>query len=155
MRQSLTQFLRNRLGQHHDICPETNVDETHPVDIEVRPKMANNRLILIEIKWLGQSLSEDRSKVSTPYTKCRADAGAKQLADYIDSKYQFTPGHVIHGCLVVIDGRRKGLEFGARSISRDDGLHYESDKFDLDPPYNKTRRDFDPPFIMFSRPLFS
>jgi hypothetical protein len=58
MRRSLTQFLRNRLGADHDVWPEQNVNEKNPVDIQVIPRFSSNRVMLIEIKWLGWSVKE-------------------------------------------------------------------------------------------------
>ena len=59
MRDSLTQFLSNRLGGDHDVWPEQNVNERNPVDIRVQPRFQNNRLMIIEIKWLGDSTADD------------------------------------------------------------------------------------------------
>jgi hypothetical protein len=40
MRDSLTLFLRNRMGAEHDVEPEQKVNETRPVDIRVTPVSA-------------------------------------------------------------------------------------------------------------------
>jgi hypothetical protein len=40
--------------------------------------------MIIEIKWMGDSLDEGREKISTSYREDRANEGAKQLADYLD-----------------------------------------------------------------------
>ena len=38
MRDSLLQFLSNRLGGNHDVWPEQKVNEKHPVDIRVQTR---------------------------------------------------------------------------------------------------------------------
>jgi hypothetical protein len=71
MRRSLAQNLRVTLENYLDISvrQEQNVDETHPVDIQVtwsiRPDMA-----WIEIKWLGRNINKDK------------DAPIFKVADY-------------------------------------------------------------------------
>ena len=154
MRNSLTQFLRNRIGGDHDVWPEQNVDESHPVDIRVRPKLSNNRLMLVEIKWLGWSVATD-GHVTTKHGVARAQSGASQLAAYLDQQLQSAPSHVIQGYYVIIDGRRNHLREGATSVTRADGMHYENAPIAFDPAPHETRVDFDPPFIMFARPVCS
>ena len=83
MRRSLTQFLRNRLGGDHDVWPEQNVNEKNPVDIRVQPRFSNNRLMLIEIKWLGCSVAAD-GHITADHKQPRAQVGAEQLAQYLD-----------------------------------------------------------------------
>jgi hypothetical protein len=152
MRNSLTQFLRNRIGSDHEVWPEQNVDESHPVDIQVKPRFTSNRVMLIEIKWLGWSVADD-GHVTVRYSQSRAQSGANQLADYLDEKRRFAPTNVIHGYLVVIDCRRKNLSQGVTTISREDGLHFEDQELVFDPAHHSTRVDFDPPYRMFARPV--
>lgn len=153
MRDSLTQYLRNRLGADYDVMPEQNVDESHPVDIRVSTRLANTRLMLIEIKWLGDSLRED-GEISMRYRDARAREGAEQLVGYVDKQVQSTPNRVCHAYYVVIDARRKGLTKGTRKISKADALHYEDREVRFDPAYHKNRDDFEEPFRMFARPVF-
>jgi len=152
MRDSLTQFLRNRMGGEHDIWPEQNVNEKNPVDIRVQPKFTNNRLILIEIKWVGYSVAAD-GHITARHEHGRAQKGANQLAEYIDEQLQSAPSRVIQGCYVIIDGRRNNLREGATAISRADGLHFESMEFTFAPAHHQSRKDFDPPYRMFARPI--
>jgi len=152
MRNSLTQFLRNRIGSDHEVWPEQNVDESHPVDIQVKPRFTSNRVMLIEIKWLGWSVAED-GHVTVRHSQSRAQAGADQLAEYLDEKRRFAPTNVIHGYLVVIDCRRKNLAEGVTTISRADGLHFEDRELVFDPAHHSSRVDFDPPYRMFARPV--
>jgi len=153
MRNSLTQFLRNRLGADHDVWPEQNVDESHPVDIQVRPRFTSNRVMLIEIKWLGWSVRED-GHVTAKYGQPRAQTGADQLAQYLEDKRKFAPTSVIHGYYVIIDCRRKNLHEGITSLSVADGLHYENGDLEFDPAHHTERNDFDPPYRMFARPVW-
>jgi hypothetical protein len=152
MRDSLTQFLRNRLGGDHDVWPEQIVDESHPVDIRVQPKFTNNRLMLIEIKWLGYSVADD-GHITARHKEPRAQEGATQLAQYLDDQLRTAPSHIVQGYYVIIDGRRENLREGVTSISRSDGLHYETKDITFSIAPHKTRRDFDQPYRMFARPV--
>jgi len=152
MRQSLIQFLQGRIGGDHDIWPEQNVNETRPVDIRVKPRFSNNRLMLIEIKWLGCSVAPD-GHVTASHKNRRAQEGADQLAQYLDDQRQFAPTSVIQGYYVIIDGRREDLHVGATTICHADGFYYEDRELTFDPPHHEIRRDFDPPYRMFARPI--
>lgn len=150
MRRSLTQYLRNRMSGDYDVLPEQNVDESHPVDIRVTPKLSNTRLALIEIKWLGDSIGEDGGIV--PHRDARARAGATQLVGYIENQRQSSPSHTIHAYYVVIDGRRRGLKKDTVTLSQSDGLYYENREIDFGDESYSDRTDFDPPYRMFARP---
>lgn len=150
MRKSLTQFLRTRLGIDYEVSPEQNVDETHPVDIKVKPLFAAHRLILIEIKWMGDSRTASGAILS--YRDARARDGAAQLAGYLDAQTTSLP-HVQHrGVLVVIDARRKGLHQD-NTPSIDDLLFYRDREVAFEPDFSKLRGDFEPPRRMYARPL--
>lgn len=95
MRRSLTQFLRSRIGGDHDVQPEQNTDESHPVDIQVTGRLSK-RLVLIEIKWLGWSAADD-GHITAKHAESRAQEGAIQLAQYLDNKRQSAPGYIIQG----------------------------------------------------------
>lgn len=152
MRDSLTQFLRNRLGGDHDVWPEQNVNEKNPVDIRVQPKFTNNRLMLIEIKWLGYSVADD-GHITARHKEPRAQEGATQLAQYLDEQLRTAPSHVVQGYYVIIDGRRENLREGATEISRTNGLHYELKDITFSIAPHLTRHDFDHPYRMFARPV--
>ena len=154
LRRSLTQFLRNRFGADHDVWPEQIVDESHPVDIRMMPKFSNNRLMLIEIKWLGFSIADD-GHITARHKEPRAQVGADQLAQYLDDQLRFGPSHVIQGYYVIIDGRRENLREGTTTISRADGMHFETKEIAFDPAPHKRRNDFDQPYRMFARPICS
>jgi hypothetical protein len=152
MRRSLTQFLRNRIGGDHDVIPEQNVDESHPVDIRITPKFSNNRMMLIEIKWLGDSVAPD-GHITASHRDSRAQEGAEQLAGYLENQRRFAPSHVIHGYYVIIDARRKNLREGTTTITRVNGLHFEDKDILFQPAPHETRTDFDRPYRMFARPI--
>lgn len=152
MRDSLTLFLKNRIGADHDVWREQNTDDEKPIDIQVTPRFSNNRVMLIEIKWLGWSVAED-GHVTARYSNARAQAGADQLAGYIDKKKQSAPTSVVHGYLVVIDCRRRNLREGTTTITKDDALYYEGVELRFDPAHHTQRVDFDPPYRMFARPV--
>ena len=153
IRNSLTQFLKNRLGADYDVMPEQNVDASHPVDIRISTRLANSRLMLIEIKWLGDS-AQKGGKITVRYRGARAQEGANQLANYIDKQKQSTPNRVCHGYYVVIDARRKGLKKGTTKITKSEGLYYEDRKLHFNPAHHTNRDDFDEPYRMFARPIF-
>jgi hypothetical protein len=156
MRDSLTQFLSNRLGGDHDVWPEQNVNEKNPVDIRVQPRFRNNRLMLVEIKWLGDSADADDGHITASRRDARAQDGADQLANYLNEQRRSAPGHVIQGYYVIIDARRRNLPDNAlagATIKRADGLHYENQAIAFDPAHHQTRRDFDEPYRMFACPV--
>jgi len=155
MRNSLVQFLSNRLGGEYDIWPEQNVNEKNPVDIRVQTRFQVNRLMLVEIKWMGDSV-DDNGHVTAKHRDNRAQSGAGQLANYLDEQRRSAPSHVIQGYYVIIDGRRRSLPSNATAemyISRENGFHYETQEIEFDPAPHLTRNDFDPPYRMFARPV--
>jgi len=157
IRDSLTQFLRNRLGAEHDVLPEQNVNEKNPVDIRVQPRLQNNRLMIIEIKWLGNSVATD-GHVTARHRDSKAQEGADQLAAYLDGQRQSAPSHVIQGYYVIIDARRRNLPAAATAgatIARADGFHYEAQVIAFAPAPHTTRQDFDEPYRMFASPVCS
>ena len=155
MRDSLTQFLRNRLGADHDVWPEQNVNEKNPVDIRVQPRFQNNRLMLIEIKWLGDSAAPSDGHITAQHRDAQAQKGADQLAGYLDEQRQSAPTRVIQGYYVIIDARRRSLSEHATTITNADGLYYETQEISFKDDSHFSRPDFDPPYRMFARPVCS
>jgi hypothetical protein len=154
MRNSLTQFLSNRLSDH-DVWPEQNVKEKNPVDIRIKPRFGSNRVMLIEIKWLGDSVASDGHRTARHRDR-RAQEGANQLAEYLDEQRRSAPTSIIQGYYVIIDARRKKLPSHATTmttITRVNGLHYEGKALSFDPAPHLTRTDFDEPYRMFARPV--
>ncbi len=149
MRKSLVQYLSNVLSDA-EVRPEQNVDESHPVDVKVSFSLTDLRAI-IEIKWLGDSVDET-GKPTTGYTQARAVAGAKQLAEYLDSSTEFGPNVKTRGYLVVFDARRKGLAEGITALPRDHALHYKDEDITYSPDYSTIRKDFEVPVRMYMFP---
>ena len=113
MRDSLWQCLQNVL-RNHTVKREQVVDATHPVDIKVTWPTMNN-VALIEVKWLGDS-------GKTKYRDLRANEGAMQLIEYIDSSVKEEPDKFFVGYLTVFDGRRgKNInQYELREINYDE-----------------------------------
>ena len=154
MRDSLELFLRNRIGADYEVWPEQNVNEKNPVDIRVQPRFQNNRLMLIEIKWLGDSSADD-GHITVQHRDSRAREGVDQLAGYIDEQRRSAPSRVIQGFYVIIDARRRNLPADATAtltITRADGMYYENQEIDFNSAPQLTRDDFDEPYRMFARP---
>lgn len=153
MRRSLEQHLRSRL-RAPEVRPEQNVDESKPVDIKVTWPLTR-RHACIEIKWLGKSVNE-AGKVTADYGDARANSGARQLADYLDSDHEFAATHVTRGFLVVFDARRPGLARKGQQRSaptkRKDIASYRAQEITYDPRYEEVRSDFQRPIRFFLEP---
>ena len=151
MHKSLKEYLRSTL-RDVEISPEFNLNSKKPVDIRVQWGIAN-RSAHIEIKWLGTSLDEKKIKITTKYSKARAIAGAKQLKEYLDLATCDSPGSIIKGYLVIIDGRRKNINKKIiKIISEKDGLYFQSSDISYPNEYNLIT-NFEPPLRMFARPI--
>ncbi len=150
MRRSLDQFLFSALRGNVEVKPEQNVDETHPIDIKVTFHQLG-RVALIEIKWLGKSRKDDGSSASEHWDQ-RARDGAKQLADYLDANHEYTGGQTARGYLVVVDGRRRGLDGDLGGLQAPDLMHYVDQEIAYDPKYHELRTDFEVPLRMFAEP---
>jgi hypothetical protein len=151
MRDSLLQFLRSTLGA--EVRPEQYVDASHPCDIKVT-FMLTNRIALLEIKWLGKSKNEEGS-ITANYAESRAIDGARQLVNYLDMNLSHSPSNETVGYLIVIDGRRKGLNPATTSISEHHGTWYRHKDISYNPSYHEQRADFKPPLRMFCEPICS
>jgi hypothetical protein len=150
MRDSLTQFLKTCLRGDVEVRPEQVVDESHPADIKVTWYMSN-RLAFIEIKWLGAAKST--ATTLTRYSKGRALAGAKQLADYLDANASQAPTHQTRGYLVVLDGRRLKVKHSTSKLSYENGYGYENEEINYSPKFDQIRTDFETPVRMFMEPI--
>ena len=149
MRNSLTNYLKNVLP-NAEVRPEQVVDDSHPVDIKVT-WMLTSKLALIEIKWLGKSLNDGGNFVT--YTDARAREGAQQLNHYLDGNQQQAPAHTTMGYLVVIDGRRYGLNAASTSVNAANGGRYRNQEIAFDPEFHTIRPDFARPIRMFAEPI--
>lgn len=151
MRRSLTQYLKTVL-RPAEVRPEQIVDESHPVDIKVTWPFTM-RLALIEIKWLGDAITQNGNLL--PYRDARAREGAKQLADYLDANSTQAPNHETIGYLVVIDARRRGLKVDTQQLPSVDAFWYADKEIEFDPLYHTLRQDFAEPVRMFAKPSLS
>lgn len=151
IRISLTNFLKIVMRNIAEVRPEQNVDERHPVDIKVTWNTTHRRA-LIEIKWLGKSRDHD-GHITVDYSDARANAGAKQLADYLEMNISQAPIHITQGYLIIIDARRKGLKKDTTSINRDYGCYYQNQEIQFNPKYHEIRTDFEVPIRMFVEPI--
>ena len=151
IRKSLTQYLKTTFRGDCEVRAEQNMDESHPVDIKITWSFSQ-RLALIEIKWLGTPC--DGLKVGKPYSEHRARDGAKQLSDYLDSNRNQSPYHITRGYLVVIDGRRRGInQHVTHQVNRENAFYFESKEISYNPKYHELRNDFEEPIRMFAEPL--
>ena len=153
MRSSLERHLVSSLRDSDvEVRPEQNVDESHPVDIRVTFQF-EKRVAIIEIKWLGKSKNEKGGM--TTYGPARARDGAEQLAEYLDWNRTRAPTTITHGYLVVIDGRRWGLNVDSEEVSRANGMYFANNEIEYRPEYHNERSDFKDPLRMFAEPVCS
>ena len=151
MQESLEQDLKSSL-RGVDVVREYNLGATKPVDVRVYWKEAN-RAALIELKWLGISRNP-AGKLSAPYSDARANEGAVQLKNYLDLENRDTPTCITKGYLILIDGRRDGINKDTTTISEESAMHYSNREieFDGDKKYHETIINFEPPIRMFAVP---
>lgn len=142
MRNSLCQFLRMRLRDSKEIMPEQNVNEKNPVDIRVTWNYTKH-VALIEIKWLGKSVS------GTSYSQSRALEGAQQLAEYLDDFANQNSTIIPKGYLVVFDGRRRKVDSTIDDLTAEDIDYYENQDITYNPKYDEIRTDFETPRRFF------
>lgn len=150
MRGSLTQYLRTALRDHAEVFEESNVSETEPVDIKISFMTSGHRS-LIEIKWLGRSVSADGAAIATSYwAPARVLKGAKQLADYLDKHGDRSPSVRTVGHLVIFDARREGVTTVSPTISRKQAWAYHDRE--LDDVAQASREDFAKPVRFYLEP---
>ncbi len=153
MRGSLTQHLRTALRDHAEVFEESNVSETEPVDIKVTFMTTGHRS-LVEIKWLGRSVSTDGASITTSYwAPKRVVEGAQQLADYLDMHKDRSPGVRTVGHLVVFDARRKGVTSVPPTVSYEQAWAYRHRE--LNEVEQSSREDFAVPIRFYLEPSVS
>lgn len=153
MRRSLESYLRASLRDYSEIVimPEQNVNESRPVDIKV-VWSGENRVALVEIKWLGMSHGEGPEAKTVTFSASRARDGAMQLADYLDLYAREATHEETRGYLAVFDARRRRIKPTSVSLSSADGMHFRSNEIDY-PQIVLDRFDFAPPVRMFCEPV--
>jgi|GEM_PF-986853 len=151
LRNSLKHFLDVRLAAGYEVRAEQNMDGTHPVDIKVS-KQLQPRLMIIEIKWLGDSISPSGGASNISHRDQKAIDGAHQLASYLDANKIEAPNITSVGYYVIFDGRRKGLSLNKMDYKTEDLLYYEHIEVDFQNAEVLKRSDFVQPLRMFIRP---
>jgi hypothetical protein len=153
MRDSLVHALN--LLTRANARPEQNTDASKPVDIRVT-WFGQGASALIEIKWIGRSVSKTRDPSKGPtyldYRESRAQEGADQLADYMDRERVHSDSTAPRGYLVVFDARRRNVQGPHDRLARGDALYYAKRDVEYDPDHSKTRRDFNQPVRFFMNP---
>jgi hypothetical protein len=152
LRDSLKHFLDVRLAAGYEVRAEQNMDDSHPTDIKVS-KQLQPRLMIIEIKWLGDSMNESGTASNVSYRDARAIEGVHQLASYLDANRVEAPHLSSVGYYVILDGRRKGLSVGKVDYDVSDLLHYENQDIEFGDLSELKRPDFTSPLRMFIRPV--
>lgn len=153
MRDSLHRALAYML-RHADVSREHNTDDTKPVDIRIKWRSSNVEA-LIEIKWLGRSLTSGCSKDNPSYTEyrpARAQEGASQLADYLEREKSNSGASALKCYLVVFDARRRRVNGPADRLNAENALYFEHADLTFDPDHAKLRPDFEKPRRYFMAP---
>lgn len=154
MRDSLSQALELLL-RDVTVKPEQNTDETKPVDIKIN-WFASGASALVEVKWLGKSTAKSQTagptSTYTEYGPPRAQAGANQLADYMDREIRHSNASAPRGYLVVFDARRKGTKGALDSLTELEAMSFAHNDLDFDPDHSKSRTDFAEPVRFFMNP---
>ena len=152
MRRSLQWFLHARIAGDVSVRPEHNTDETKPVDLIVN-WFGSKMRALIEIKWLGNSLSSgsDGTKF-TSYRDARAQEGADQLVDYVDRERSSDPTAALMGYLVIFDGRRRNIIGPTDPLLAVDALYYRDHQIKLTRDYSTEQTEIAPAIRYFMEP---
>lgn len=153
MQSSLHRALSYML-RHADVTREHSTDASKPVDIRVKWRSSNVEAIL-EIKWLGRSLTADSTESDqsfTDYRPSRAQEGAKQLADYLEREKSNSGANALKGYLIVFDARRRGIKGPADRLAAADALYFQDVCLSFNPDYSAERDDFETPRRYFMAP---
>lgn len=139
MRRSLERFLSNRMKGDVSVRAEHNTDESRPVDLVVN-WFGSKMRALIEIKWMGKSLTRGSDGTQfTTYGDRRAQEGAAQLVDYIDRERSTDASSSLKGYLVVFDGRRRNIRSPTTPVTLEDALYYRDRNVVLSHDYSNER----------------
>lgn len=101
MRDHLKNFLNERMRHTFGIEIELSASKRE-LDIFTE---VNGEFYFFEIKWLGQSISDCGTKLSTSYGDARAREGVTQTLEYIDELLTTMGNNVRAGYLVLFDAR--------------------------------------------------
>lgn len=83
-------------------------------------------LFFIEIKWLGVSINDQGTGLSTEYTDSRARSGVTQTLEYIEELMSSTEKGLRHGYLAIYDARdkKKDIDFQGYSFVKEELRKY-------------------------------
>lgn len=101
MRDQLRQFLTDNMQYTFLIEPELGQSKRE-LDIFFEVKGA---WYFIEIKWLGRSINDDGTGLSTSYANARAREGVTQSLEYIEELRKTQEIVLRHGYLAIFDAR--------------------------------------------------
>ena len=155
MRRSLAWFLNTSIKGDVAVRSEHNTDESKPVDLIVN-WFGSKMRALIEIKWLGDSLTKDSNGTNfTRFRDQRAQEGADQLVDYMDRERSTDPTTSLKGYLVVFDGRRRNVTNPSTAITSENALYYRNKEIALTRDHAAERTDIAPLIRYFLEPRSS
>jgi hypothetical protein len=106
----------------------------------------------MRLKSTAKSQDPTTGPTYTEYGSPRAQAGANQLADYMDREVRHSHAVAPMGYLVVFDARRRGCKGPADALAESDAMAFANDVIKLDPDHSKTRSDFASPVRFFLNP---
>lgn len=131
MLRSLQWYLSVRVDGA-SVRPEHNTDESNPVDLVV-DWFGSKKRALIEIKWMGKSLTRDSDGTQfTTYGASRVVTGANQLAGYLDRERSTDAEVSLRGYLTVFDGRRRRVSHAMTGIPEADACYFRDKDITLE-----------------------
>ena len=150
---SVSEYLKSALDGV-DVVREYNMNASKPVDVRVYWRKAN-RAALIEVKLMGRSLKSNGDINSYEYDNQRANDGMVQIKEYMDLVESDSPGVINKGYLVVLDGRRNGINPKVASVTIVNGMFYSAQDLDIaiDKQYFNTHKNIEKPIRMFVEPI--
>jgi|GEM_PF-4115844 len=109
LRNALKDYLTKNIKRTFNIYREPQMDSSsRRVDIISEDDFGN--IYFFEIKWIGQSINDDNSRVSTRYDSERVIEGTEQTLQYI-KEFLESNKNVSVGCLVVFDARQEKINY--------------------------------------------
>lgn len=113
MRDQLCQYLTDNMKYTFTIEPELGQSKRE-LDIYFD---VSGELYFIEIKWLGVSINDQGTGLSTSYTDARARSGVTQTLEYIEELLNTSEKSLRHGYLVIYDARDNKTEIDFQGYS--------------------------------------
>ena len=109
MRDQLCQYLTDNMRYTFTIEPELGQTKR---ELDIYFDVSGD-LYFIEIKWLGTSINDSGTGLSTTYGNSRAKEGVTQTLEYIDELLNSSEKSLRHGYLLIYDARddKKDIDF--------------------------------------------